>query len=474
MKCNSTVPRAALWLAVAGSLFLGIGPAGAAEQSVVEELLEILREEGKISEEKYRDMKQRYQEEQRAAAAPAPATPAVSAPPADDSESWKVGWKNGLRVERADGYHKLKLGGRLYNDWAAIHEENGLIEKVDAGRNANWITGTELRAARLFLEGTFFERLIFKTEYDFAGGDAEFKDVFVGLTALGPIEKLRFGHYKEPFSLEELTSSRYITFMERSLANVFSPARNTGIGINTTAYEGRMALGLGVFSESDDFGDGFGSRENYDVTARLSGLPLYTGEGEQLVHLGLGYSHQFREEFLNDGSLVRYRQRPEMHMADRLVDTGGLSGVQGVDLFGPEFALVHGPWSVQAEFIGASVQRNTGNPDLWLWGTYVEGSYWFTGEHREYDTAFGAFDRVTPVHSFDPGDGHWGAFQAALRYSYLDLDDSGIDGGREDGVTTGLNWHLFPNARVMLNYVWGRVRGQGSVNGVQTRLQIDF
>ena len=64
--------------------------------------------------------------------------------------------------------------------------------------------------------------------------------------------------------------------------------------------------------------------------------------------------------------------------------------------------------------------------------------------------------------------------QVAARYSYLDLDDEDVAGGREDGMTLGLNWHLFSNARVSLNYVWGRVRGQGDVNGAQTRFQVDF
>ncbi len=462
MRRNPSAPRPALWLVVASGMLLPAGPAAAAGQTVVEEVLEILRDEGKISEEKYRDLSERYEAERAATS-----TPAVSAPPEDPGKSWKASWKNGLRVERKDGYHKLKFGGRVMNDWAVIHQDSGLLPPGDT---ANWITGTEFRRARLFVSGTLFDRMIFKAQYDFAGGDPEFKDVFVGLTDLGPVDRARVGHFKEPFSLEELTSSKYITFMERALPNVFSPGRNTGFGINSTALEGRMTYALGAFAEADDFGDGFGTDQNYDLTTRLTGLPHYEGEGEQLIHLGLSYSHQFKQ----DASTLSYRERPEMHMADRLVDTGVLGAVQDVDLFGPEFALVYGPWSVQSEFLGVSVDRNAGNPDLWFWGAYVEGSYWFTGEHRQYKQSSGAFDRVKPIHNFDPGEGHWGAFQGALRYSYLDLNDGGIKGGKEDDMTVGLNWHLFPNARVMVNYVWGRVRGKGNVNGAQTRFQIDF
>ncbi len=459
MKCTRSAPRAALGFAAASSLLLlPAGPAAAA-RTVVEEVLDILLEEGRISEARYQDLMERHRAEQAQAA-----LPAVAAPGEKDPEGWSAGWNNALRIERNDGYHELKLGGRIMNDWAVIYQDDGLVNA-----DSNWITGTEFRNARLYVEGTLFERAIFKAEYDFAGGDPTFTDVFVGLLDLGPIDTTRVGHFKEPFSLEEQTSRRFITFMERSLANVFSPARNTGAGIQSAPLEGRMTWAVGGFSQTDSFGDGFGSAGNYNLTTRFTGLPVYADEGERLVHLGLGYSHQFR-----DTETIVYSQRPEMHMADSLLDTGDIAGVQNVDLFGPELAWVWGPFSLQSELIGASVQRGLSLPDLWLWGTYVEASYWITGESRQYHTGRGAFDRVTPAHSFDPGDGSWGAFQVAARYSYLDLDDADIQGGQEDDLTVGLNWQLFSNARVMLNYVHGWVRDQGDVNGGQTRFQIDF
>ncbi len=63
-------------------------------------------------------------------------------------------------------------------------------------------------------------------QYDFAGGDADFKDVYVGLKKLPGVGTLKVGHFKEAFGLEELTSSKYITFIERSLpTEAFAPSR---------------------------------------------------------------------------------------------------------------------------------------------------------------------------------------------------------------------------------------------------------
>ena len=68
----------------------------------------------------------------------------------------------------------------------------------------------------------------FKAQYDFAGGDVDFKDVWIGLDGqdcLGCMfPDITVGHFKEYFSQEELTSSKYITFLERSLpVSTFAP-----------------------------------------------------------------------------------------------------------------------------------------------------------------------------------------------------------------------------------------------------------
>ena len=49
-------------------------------------------------------------------------------------------------------------------------------------------------------------------------------------------------------SLEELTSSKYITFMERSLPNVFAQGRNTGFQIANAFADRRATAAVGRVS----------------------------------------------------------------------------------------------------------------------------------------------------------------------------------------------------------------------------------
>ncbi len=44
----------------------------------------------------------------------------------------------------------------------------------------------------------------------------------------------------------------------------------------------------------------------------------------------------------------------------------------------------------------------------------------------------------------------------AFRYSAVDLNDSGINRGQLQTVTTGLNSYLNPNTKVLFNYIWAR------------------
>jgi phosphate-selective porin OprO/OprP len=466
-------------------------------KSVAEELLEILRAAGTINDSPYRDLSERAREEEaqridaavEAAVAGAKeavetaAVPTASAAPTSepDPKDWKFKWSNGFKLNRNDGAFKLKFGGRIQNDWAMVD----LSERLDNAIGGDG-HGTEFRRARIFFSGTLYDRVVFKAQYDFANtGDdkADIKDAYIGLTKLGPIDKVLVGRMKESFSLDALTSSKYITFMERALTETFAPGRNTGFAIHDTVLDKRILWQAGAFMNTDDAGFSFNDDGMWNVTGRVVGVPLYEDDGEKVVHLGFSYSHQFRG---GNDFMLRYRRKPESHLAPYLADTGSGSVIptNNINLINPEIAVVWGPASFQAEFTRSFVNGDDGTRDTTFWGTYAQLSYFLTGEHRNYNLGSGAFARVKPNANFNPLKGDWGAFQIGVRYSYVDLNDEFVRGGKMWDITAGINWHLFPNTRVSLNYVHSELDNRlispdpddvdGNADIVEARFQLDF
>ena len=145
-----------------------------------------------------------------------------------------------------------------------------------------------------------------------------------------------------------------------------------------------------------------------------------------------------------------FSARPESYLTDdKLADTGDIATTR-TNLINGELAWVWGPFSLQGEYYQAFL-NDTGNPSFW--GFYAYGSLCLTGENRKYDTSDGAFESITPRRNFDPFQGGWGAWELAARYSYIDLNSNGINGGKEGNLTLGLNWYLNPNVRLMFNYI---------------------
>lgn len=399
----------------------------------------------------------------------------------DQSKDFRAYWKSGLRFETRNKKFKMQVGGRIQADFSFFDDYDKNLEPATGGE---WHSGFEFRRARLFVSGTIYEYVKFKAQYDFAGGDADFKDVYIGLTNLDEcfgcmFPDVKVGHFKENFSLEELTSSKYITFIERSMpVGTFAPSRNSGFGLHRDFYGKRATIGVGVFGNSDDFGFHEWTDHGYHMTGRATFLPWAPCDCEsRFLHLGVSCSYQ------GDVRSLRYRTRTDAsHLGPRIVDTGTFDA-ESAQLVGAEVAFVYDSWHIQAEYITALVD-STAADDPTYWGGYVEGSWMFLGGTRPFKRSSATFSRVKPCKNFLGEDccGS-GGFALAARYSYVDLDDGLARGGTAQTVTLGLNWYLNPNTVVKANYVWvdvenahgvGSPAGDGNMNVFGMRFQVDF
>ena len=169
-----------------------------------------------------------------------------------------------------------------------------------------------------------------------------------------------------------------------------------------------------------------------------------------MLHLGIAAAQERPDSEVNGLGVtvhpsVRWRARPEAALTGvRLVDSGTLTRVDRIDRTGLEALWIHGPWSLQGEYLRQKTTRDLGLPSYSADGGYVFASWLATGESRGYSA--GNVANPKPK-------GTYGALELLARYSRIDLDSDGIAGGRERNWTLGANWYITPYFKFQANYV---------------------
>jgi len=338
------------------------------------------------------------------------------------------------------------------------------------------------RRARLAAFGDVSPAVSYIIEMDFAGpGRPSFKDVWTELHGIPVLGNVRIGYWRMPFGMDELTSVRELTFLERSLAFAFAPFRQVGIGFaDTNATQTVTWEAAGFRFPSDFFGDFQGDR-GYGFAGRLTALPVYDDNGRRGIHLGADYS------YINPGSgAAEFGTPPEFEgpfvgtagnlaSVPNFIDTGAVSASH-YHLLNVEAGGVLGSWYGQSELRYAIVSESSGRTST-LPALYVQSGYFLTGEVRPYNKVAGVFGRVRPLRCFGEDCG-LGAFEIAARYSYMDLNGQDFEGGRLNDLTVGLNWYLNQFTKVQLNYIRAflnnPVHGASEASVYAMRVQADF
>jgi len=347
-----------------------------------------------------------------------------------------------------DKAFSFKLRGRIELDTAVFN-----VRKGDRDFN----DGTELRRARLGMEGKLFTDWGYRLEADVAAGsrddsagsELDVKDAYIQYLGLKNLA-ITAGQHKTPNGLDQLTSSTNLTFMERaSFSEAFLDRRNAGgdykIGLSARYAQPNWNLTAGVFGENAAITGASGADEGYGFHGRATFTPVNTDRS--LIHLGVS---GFWRDTGGRGT-VRFGDRPEVRVdGPRLVDTSTFSA-SSYTFLGAEFIGASGPFFLQAEYGRTDVNRSNGLADAGFDGGYVQAGWFLTGERLPYKD--GVLGRVEPKHNFSLKDGGSGAFQLAARYSALGLNDDTIQGGRSKNLTVGLNWYANPYMRVLVNWV---------------------
>ncbi len=261
------------------------------------------------------------------------------------------------------------------------------------------------------------------------------------------------GQYKQPNSLEELSSTKNNDFISKAtVTNTFAVARRLGASYNygdvdwglTASYFTRE---LTEHPAPTPHGPGYGLRGYW--------APL--NDTGSILHFGLSYANY---DTFQDTQ--RWRARPNADLAgQRLVDSGTLTDTDRIATTGFESFWVTGPFKLQGEYMTSTTERyRAGNSDFTGTAGYLSALWNVTGESWGYKAGV----PTTPLPN-EPGRGMW---QLGLRYDTIDLNDGSVIaattptgssrivdvlGGEMDALTVGVNWYWRSNFKFMLNYV---------------------
>lgn len=354
----------------------------------------------------------------------------------------------------------IDIRGRVFYDFADIDSDFALASPEGGAE--------EWRAQRIGADIRYGDTKI-TAEFEFAGtDDVEAADLYLS-QSLGGGLSVTVGHFKEAVSMEEQTSSRFTTFMERgALTDAFGISRRVGAkasmsGTNwswTAAIQGGTMDGLDVESNG------------WAASGRAGFAPVLDEDAGRYVHLGA--SVRYRDHGGASDPLYRYRQRPNAHLAPNVVATPAFADSDL--MLAAEAAAGFGAFHVEGELARLSADGAAGGADADFMGGFVQAGWYVTGESRAYDVGDGRFDRVKPKTPL--GDGGFGAVEIAARLDWVDLDDGAIAGGDVTTRTLGVNWLPTARTRIAANFVDADVDGGpyggGDSEILQMRFQFDW
>ncbi|MBO6168967.1 MAG: hypothetical protein J6O51_03245 [Bacteroidales bacterium] len=365
-----------------------------------------------------------------------------------------------LVIESPTSGYKLWFDNRAQFDAAGFF---GAPEYADPIGN-----GVSIRRARFAIKAQVDKNWYGEFDMDLADGLVELKDAIVRYTGIPNLD-LQVGNFKENFSLQRNTSSRYLQFIERPMVcSALAPSRH--LGFNAKYDNPWIWASAGIFAQegagmeehdnvqdnNKDFGRGISFLKNtgYSATAKLVFRPLCKLEDASL-HIGAAYSYRTTKGSMATGEWGTYRASARNSTSinrKKYLDTNNLKGYDHNNLWTVELA---GHWKglrYEAAYIGDNViLKDATDPSsitaLNFGGWYVQAGYLLFGGKQRYDSKGAKYTRAIRGQK-------WGDLELCARYEFCDLNApaKNVYGGSAEAYTVGLNWWVTNNVRMQINY----------------------
>ena len=361
-------------------------------------------------------------------------------------------------------FFTIRMGAGVLYDAAGYAQDDDSRQQLELNADG------KLRDFRFLLRGRLkFDRAVTWSSgimYDAANDQWLFRETGLMVEVPELSGHIFIGRTKEGFSLNKVMVGYAGWTMERAtISDATIPI--LADGVKWLGYAPRLGLiwNLGAYGDWLSEDQAFSSYDN-QIAGRLARVTLRPNR--TLLHVGL--SARYGKP---DDGMLRLRSRPEVNPAPYFVDTSGFAA-DSTTMVAPEIYYRRDSLLVGSEYFFQSVDsRESGDPDFH--GGDVVMSWLPTGETRTYNTRGGFFNQVSPARTvFEGGPGAW---ELVGRFSYIDLDDGALSGGRFWRLTPMVNWYLSDHVRLEAAYGFGtldRFTLAGNTHFFQSRLQLQF
>lgn len=400
-----------------------------------------------------------------------------------------AGYKGGFYIRsEEEGGMELRLGGAFQSDYRYYAEDERSDNRFD------------IRRARLRFNGQLTRYVRFGMEYEFQGNETD--NLIDAWGEVGPqAMALRFGQFKEPFSLEWQSRDKAQLFAERSMGYFLGPRRDIGLMLHGALFDASFHYAVGLFNgDGDDGSTGGAEHDEPELAGRIAATPFKL-LSNPLKSLQFGVSGSYAEiDTINVNLRVQSTGMvgtdSYLYILSHNTKFGVIQQVGQRLRLGAEAAWAVGPVLLQGEYIQlkyTDIQSAGANPseaEFSSW--YGAVAWWLTGENPSLEG--GIVQPIYPLRFFNPEEGTWGAFCLAARLEHFTGDEQWINPTANtsvkeaDAATIALNWVLYPMCRVILDFthtelsepIRVRVLPDGSIdyvdeeNVVTLRFGIDF
>ena len=364
-----------------------------------------------------------------------------------------------LDVEAQDGILVLASPNSGYKLWFDIRAQADGAVFFGAPDYADPIgNGTSIRRARFAVKGQIDENWYGEFDMDLANGLVELKDAIIRYTGIPNLD-LQVGNFKENFSIQRNTTSRYLQFMERPMVcSALTPSRH--LGINAKYAKDWLWFSAGAFTQEvagseewtnvADNNKDFGRNAGYSLTTKVVFRPLYKLDNASL-HIGAAYSYRTTKVSQATGEWGTYRASARNSTSinrKKYLDTNNLKGYDHNNLWTVELAGHWDGFRYEAAYVGDNVRFNDGDArSINFSGWYAQAGYLLFGGSQRYDSNGGKYTKIKPGKK-------WGDLELCFRYEFVDLNapERNVFGGSAEAYTVGLNWWVNNNVKVQLNY----------------------